>query len=144
ALPDPVPHGAARDAEDVLRRLGAIDAEGRATDLGRRLAEVPAEPRLARALLDGAALVGVQLDAEVDAALADDHRPSGADLTALLRSLRAGRAPGSHRWSQEVRRLRQLADRHTDVAPVGAPGARASSVAGEESGSEGAVPAADA
>ena len=55
---DAPPAAAITDAELVLAGLGAVDEEGRATDLGRRLARVPADPRLARALLDGAALVG--------------------------------------------------------------------------------------
>lgn len=113
ALPDAPPTGAVGDAEAVLLRLGAVDEQGRATDLGHRLAEIPADPRLARALLDGAALVGERSAAEVVAALADDHRPDGADLTALLRALRRGSAPGTSRWKSEVRRLRGLATRHT-------------------------------
>ncbi|GAA1137399.1 ATP-dependent helicase HrpB [Ornithinicoccus hortensis] len=112
-LPDPPPAGAVRDAEAVLRRLGAVDEEGQATDLGRRLAEVPADPRLARALLDGAALVGPRVAAEVVAALADDHRPDGGDLAGLLGALRRGSAPGATRWMREVRRLEELAERRT-------------------------------
>lgn len=115
-LPQGPPAGAIADAESVLRRLGAVDDEGRATELGRRLAEVPADPRLARALLDGADLVGARTAGEVVAALADDHRPEGADLTALLRVLRGGRAPGAGRWKEEVRRLTDLARRHEDAA----------------------------
>lgn len=118
-LPDAPPSAAIGDAEAVLRRLGAVDDEGRATDLGRRLAEVPADPRLARALLDGAELVGPRAAAEVVAALADDHRPEGADLAALLRALRRGTAPGVGRWRQEVRRLQGLAARHTDSTSGG-------------------------
>ncbi|WP_114907485.1 ATP-dependent helicase HrpB [Ornithinimicrobium murale] len=114
ALPDALPVGAVADAEAVLRRLGAVGEDGRVTALGRRLAEVPADPRLARALLDGAEVVGSRAAAEVVAALADDHRPDGADLPALLRALRRGTAPGVSRWQEEVRRLRDLATRHTD------------------------------
>ena len=39
-------------ALDLARMLGAIDGGGRFTDLGRRLARIPAHPRLARLLLD--------------------------------------------------------------------------------------------
>ncbi|WP_237565558.1 ATP-dependent helicase HrpB [Ornithinimicrobium cavernae] len=133
ALPDPPPPAAVRDAESVLRRLGAVDGEGRATDLGRRLAGVPADPRLARALLDGAELVGSRTAAEVVAALADDHRPEGADLGALLRALRRGTAPGASRWKDEVRRLRDLAERHTNRS--GTDRAAPGSPAGTGSGS---------
>ncbi len=122
SLPDALPPAALNDAETILRRLGAVDEEGRATDLGQRLAGVPADPRLARALLDGAELVGARTAAEVVAALADDHRPDGGDLSTLLRGLRRGNAPGAGRWKDEVRRLRDLATRHTD-ASVDASGA---------------------
>lgn len=137
ALPDPLPPGALDDAETVLRRLGAIDEDGRATDLGHRLAAVPAEPRLARALLDGADLVGTRTAAEVVAAVADDHRPDGGDLTALLRSLRRGNAPGAGRWKDEVRRLQTLATRHTDSSVSGSGGmatARQSAAEGDAIG----------
>ena len=116
ALPSALPAGAVRDAEVVLRRLGAVDEQGHATPLGRQLAEVPADPRLARALLEGAELVGSRTAAEVVAALADDHRPDGADLSGLLRALRRGSAPGAGRWKEEVRRLYALAQRHTPAS----------------------------
>lgn len=116
ALPDALPSAALHDAEVVLRRIGAIDEQGRATGLGARLAAVPADPRLARALLDGTELVGPRVAAEVVAALADDHRPDGADLPGLLRALRRGSAPGADRYREEVRRLRDLASRHTETS----------------------------
>ncbi|ALU40761.1 ATP-dependent helicase [Kocuria flava] len=53
ALPDPLPPAVLAEAESVLRGLGAVDAGGRATAAGRALARVPADPRLARGLLDG-------------------------------------------------------------------------------------------
>lgn len=108
ALPDPLPAPALADAVAVLTDLGALDAEGRATALGRRLAAVPADPRWARALLDGARLVGAGRAADVVAMLADDHRPEGADLTRLLTELRSGRHRGSQRWRREAARLRRL------------------------------------
>ncbi len=39
-------------AQDVLRAVGAVDADG-LTELGRRLAHLPVHPRVGRALLDG-------------------------------------------------------------------------------------------
>ncbi|WP_226347086.1 ATP-dependent RNA helicase [Agilicoccus flavus] len=114
ALPDAPPAGAIADAERVLRGLGAADADGRVTALGRRLARVPADPRLARALLDGAAVVGAPAAAAVVAALSDDHRPEGADLPRLLADLGRGRAPGAARWRDETRRLAGLAKEPAD------------------------------
>ncbi len=110
ALVDAPPVAALDVAEATLHGLGALDGDGRATPRGRALARVGAHPRLARALLDGAPLVGARRAAEVVALLSDDAGtgPGGAggdDLVARWRALRTGRDPGSQRWQDETRRL---------------------------------------
>ena len=67
-----------RSPGEILPRLGAVDADGRITARGRALTAVGAHPRLARALLDGAPLVGARRAAEVVALLADDGSPGRA------------------------------------------------------------------
>ncbi|MFC8310603.1 ATP-dependent RNA helicase [Streptomyces olivaceus] len=52
ALLDPPPGGAMTAARSVLTAVGAVDASGRATDRGVRLARLGLHPRLGRALLD--------------------------------------------------------------------------------------------
>ncbi|MEL4504668.1 ATP-dependent helicase HrpB [Luteococcus sp. H138] len=120
ALPDAPPVAAITAAEETLRSLGAIDDDGRATARGRAIAAVPADPRLARALLDGAPLVGDRLAAEVVALLALDERAPGGDLEALLTLLRQGRTPVAARWRQEAERLQRLvrgvAGQHSGVS----------------------------
>ncbi|MFY1599229.1 ATP-dependent helicase HrpB [Micromonospora sp. WMMD737] len=108
ALPDPPPAASMTVARDTLTTLGALDADGRITDRGRAIAAVGAHPRLARALLDGAARVGADRAAEIVALLAEDTAAGpGDDLTAAWRRLRAGADPGATaRWRAEVRRLR--------------------------------------
>jgi ATP-dependent helicase HrpB len=101
SLPDPPPDGALRTALGTLRDLGAVDADGRVTARGRALADVGLHPRLARALLDGAAAVGARRAAEV-VALLDDTRAPGDDLVAAWRRARADR---DGVWRAEVRRL---------------------------------------
>jgi ATP-dependent helicase HrpB len=115
-LPDPLPEDSLAAAVTTLRALDAVDDAGRATDHGRRLAAIPAEPRLARALLDGAPLVGARAAAEVVALVSSDLRPDGADLAGALSSLRSGgqgrgaeARGGAGRWRQEVRRFEDLA-----------------------------------
>jgi ATP-dependent helicase HrpB len=93
ALPDPPPARALADALEVLRDLGAIDDAGLATPLGRTLARVPADPRLARALLDGSEAVGVRTAAEAVALVAGDWRAPGADLGRLWGDLSASGDP---------------------------------------------------
>ena len=106
SLLDPPPSAALDAARRTLRDLGAVDADGRATDRGRSLADVPADPRLARALLDGAALVGPRLAAEVVAMLQEDLPAPGGDLVA---GLRRARHEQPRRWGADVRRLEALA-----------------------------------
>lgn len=105
-LLDQPPVHALDAARTVLADLGALDANGRATARGRSIAAVPADPRLARALLDGAPLVGARRAAEVVAMLGEDVRAPGGDLVAALRSLRGGHRSGA--WRGQVTRLERL------------------------------------
>ena len=108
ALLDPLPAAAAQVATGVLRDLDAVDGTGAVTTRGRALTAVGAHPRLARALLDSAPLVGSRRAAEVVAVLSDDGLAGGGDddLAAVLRGLRSGRDRGATaRWQDEVRRL---------------------------------------
>lgn len=111
ALPDVPPRAALDDAVEVLRELGAIGPDGLATDVGKTLAKIPADPRLARALLDGSAAVGSAAAAEAVALVAGDQRAPGADLTRLLAALRTGKEPAARRWKEDVRRMEAIARR---------------------------------
>ncbi|MDQ1743077.1 MAG: ATP-dependent helicase HrpB, partial [Pseudonocardiales bacterium] len=107
ALLDPPPAAALDAATGLLHRLDATDAQGRITGRGRRMAAVGAHPRLARAILDGADLVGAERAREVVALLSDDSLTGrDDDLPARYRELREGRNRDlARRWRQEVRRL---------------------------------------
>ncbi|MEK0154963.1 ATP-dependent helicase HrpB [Arthrobacter oryzae] len=107
-LPDAPPAAAMTDAVEVLRELGAVGPDGLATGLGKTLARIPADPRLARALLDGAATVGHRTAAETVAVVAGDQRAPGADLTRLLAALRPGNDPAARRWKDDVRRMEAI------------------------------------
>lgn len=108
-LPDAPPQAAMDEAVEVLRELGAVGPDGLATALGKTLAGIPADPRLARALLDGAAVVGHRTAAEAVAVVSGDQRAPGADLTRLLTTLRTGKEPASRRWAEDVRRMEAIA-----------------------------------
>lgn len=106
ALLDPPPAGAMGAAREVLSAVGAVDADGRVTDRGVRMSRLGLHPRLARALLDGAAEVGGRRAAEVVALLSEEPpRDYGDDLAAALRTARLGKDGYAARWRQEVRRL---------------------------------------
>ncbi|SHG38354.1 ATP-dependent helicase HrpB [Streptoalloteichus hindustanus] len=118
---DAPPAGALAAGREVLRALGALDGSGAATDRGRRMAALGLHPRLARALVDGAAEVGPRSAAEVVALLDDDSLTTRTDLTAAVRALRAERP---RRWEREAERLARLVGgtprRHEDPALVAA------------------------
>ncbi|MCU7724712.1 helicase-related protein [Actinoplanes sp. KI2] len=101
ALPDRPPAGALQAAVTTLRDLGAVDEDGRITPRGRALADAGLHPRLARALLDGAAVVGARRAAEI-VALLDDERAVSDDVVAAWRRVRSANEPS---WRSEVRRL---------------------------------------
>ena len=111
ALLDPPPAGAMAAAREVLGAIGAVDAAGRVTDRGVRMSRLGLHPRLARALLDGAAEVGARRAAEVVALLSEEPpREYGDDLAAALRTARRGQDGYAGRWKQEVRRLSAQVD----------------------------------
>lgn len=114
---DPLPADHLADAVAVLRGLGAIDEDGRATAEGRALARIPTDPRLARALRDGGAIVGAALAAEVVALLAGDLRIAEADVARALIMLRGGRTPEARRWRSEADRLARLAAPAPGIRP---------------------------
>ncbi|MFJ3542780.1 ATP-dependent helicase HrpB [Streptomyces rubiginosohelvolus] len=106
ALLDPPPAGAMGAAREVLEAIGAVDSGGRVTGRGVRMSRLGLHPRLARALLDGAAEVGARRAAEVVALLSEEPpREYGDDLAAALRTARRGQDGYAARWKQEVRRL---------------------------------------
>ncbi|KPI08554.1 ATP-dependent helicase HrpB [Actinobacteria bacterium OK074] len=122
ALLDPPPGGAMAAARSALTAMGAVDPTGRATERGIQLARLGVHPRLGRALLDGARLVGTERAAEVVALLSEEvPREYGDDLTTALRTARNEGDAYAGRWRTEVRRLRSLLPGKAAQAPADAP-----------------------
>ncbi|MEZ3178587.1 ATP-dependent helicase [Streptomyces pimonensis] len=110
ALLDPPPTGAMAAARSVLTAIGAVGPDGRAGERGARLARLGLHPRLGRALLDAAPVVGPELAAEVVALIGEEPpREYGDDLAAALRTARRGGDAYAARWRKEVGRLGGLA-----------------------------------
>ncbi|HEX8703768.1 MAG TPA: ATP-dependent helicase HrpB [Myxococcaceae bacterium] len=85
---EPPPAAALEAAETLLRRLGAVDAQGRVTDIGNRLLRFPVHPRQARIIVEGERR-GVGADAALLAALMgerDIRREARANLSGPGRS----------------------------------------------------------
>ncbi|MFJ9053528.1 ATP-dependent RNA helicase [Streptomyces bacillaris] len=149
ALLDPPPAGAMAAAREVLGAIGAVDAAGRVTGRGVRMSRLGLHPRLARALLDGAAEVGARRAAEVVALLSEEPpREYGDDLAAALRTARRGQDGYAGRWKQGVRRLSNQVDgagSGTGKSPGTGAGAVPGTGAGSRSGSgAGAAPGTSA
>jgi ATP-dependent helicase HrpB len=104
ALLDQPPAAAMTAARDTLAGLGALADDGSVTDRGREIAQIGTDPRLARALLDGAAVVGDRRAAEIVALLSEDVRAPGGDLVAALRAVRRG-GPDGATWATSVEQL---------------------------------------
>ena len=94
AFLDPPPRPALMEAKALLAELGAIDGDGRITDEGQKLRLLPLPPRLARMVVDAAAL-GAALDAAEIAVLIGERGLGGddVDLTHRLENLRRDRSP---------------------------------------------------
>jgi ATP-dependent RNA helicase HrpB len=110
AFLDPPPAAALAEAKALLRELGAIDADGRITEEGRRLRNLPLPPRLARMVVDAAAFGEAELAAEVAVVLTD--RGLGGNDVDLAHRVDALRRERSNR----ARDARAIAGRWADVA----------------------------
>jgi ATP-dependent helicase HrpB len=110
AFLDPPPRAAAAEAKTLLIGLDAIDSDGRITENGKRLRELPLPPRLARMVIDGAAAGAAQLAANI--ALVLSERGLGgndADLAHRLNALR-------HDRSARAPEAKGIARRWADIA----------------------------
>lgn len=97
---------AAADARTDLTAIDALMETGHATELGRMLAAVPTDPRLARALLDSASAGEGELAADVIALLGADGRPASLEADRALAAAR-----GDRKHQREAERLRRIAAR---------------------------------
>lgn len=112
ALLTPPPPAAWQQAEKDLQALGAIDSDCRITAFGRQLVQIPAHPRLARALILGARLVGERRAAQVVAALQADLHSSNGDLWAAICE---AERQGDKNYCKERSRFEALARRYKGI-----------------------------
>ncbi|AZM78291.1 DEAD/DEAH box helicase [Streptomyces sp. KPB2] len=95
ALLDPPPGGAMSAARSVLEAVGAVDAAGRATARGTRLARLGVHPRLGRALLDAEELSAEVSRRPASEATASPVRSGAQSSPSLGRSGARSSGPGS-------------------------------------------------
>ena len=87
---DPPDRRQVRDGIRLLEELGALDSAGRLTKLGRRLADLPVDPRMARMVLEAGRLGCADEVTVIAAALSiQDPRERPSDQTAQADQLHA-------------------------------------------------------
>ncbi len=101
-------------AENLLARLGALDAGGRVTETGRRMLRLPLHPRLARLVVEADAR-GVGREACVVAALVGERDIRARELFAADAAPRARRTAHRHGASD----LLELFDLFDEAARAG-------------------------
>ena len=126
-FPDAPPEGALKAARALLLGLGALDETGKITPLGREMARLRAEPRLAAMMLAAPDKPTRALAADIAAILEErDFLPhvTSADLVLRLEVL-AGRGEGDKAILSRVRHAAKLYRNRLgvgDVSGLGAPG----------------------
>jgi ATP-dependent helicase HrpB len=108
---DPPPPAAVAEAKALLSELGAVDAQGRITQTGKDLRQLPLPPRLARMVVDAGAAGEAARAADIAVVLTERGLGgSDVDLAHRLeafhrdRSQRAGEAHGmARRWAEMTR-----------------------------------------
>ena len=101
-------------AEEVLRGIGAVDEEGRATGLGKRIAELPVGPRIGRALLESAPEMPA---AQICALIEENVRIPDADLVGNW----AHATRSAPNWKQQTKRLQKMAGSSGELGSLSKP-----------------------
>jgi ATP-dependent helicase HrpB len=110
AFLDPPPAPALKEARSLLRELGALDADGRITDEGKRLRALALPPRLSRMIVDSQGFGAGEAAADIAAVLTERGLGGdSADLDARLDQFRRDRSQRaqsarelSRRWAAQV------------------------------------------
>ncbi len=127
---DPPPTGALAQARELLRQLGALNAEGALTPHGRRLAHVTVHPRLAHMMVTAVSLGWGASACDLAALLSEREILQGgpgwrnADLRIRLEALRGTRdhlagATINRAGCERVRRASEQWRRQLQLTPAG-------------------------
>lgn len=118
---DPPPAGALSQARDLLRRLDALDPDGRITEIGRTIARLPLPARLGRLVAAGHQQGQSGLAVNLAALLSERdfmERSEGADVTRRLEVLQGGTSRSIRKDALAgVRRVARELSRRLDKAP---------------------------
>jgi ATP-dependent helicase HrpB len=113
---DPPPAAPFAQAQDLLKRLEALDAQGKITAMGKQMVRLPLHPRLAHMVVKGASPLAADL-----AALLSERdglpRDVGVDITARLSQLRGGARDRIRQTAKQIRQIAGIKDEEGDVSP---------------------------
>lgn len=113
---DAPPGAAFAQGQDLLKRLEALDAEGRISAMGRAMVKVPLHPRLAHMVVKGNELGSGELAAELAAFISERDglgRDAGCDIATRLA---ATRGPARARIQASAKQIRQILSIRSDTA----------------------------
>jgi len=111
---DPPPHAAWSEARALLTELGAIDGDGRITDEGRALRQLPLPPRIARMVVDAAGHGAASTAADIAAVLTERGLGGNdVDLTHRIDGLRRDRSRRAQDARAMAKRWAQIASAST-------------------------------
>ena len=115
---DQPPAAAFSQAQDLLKRLEALDKDGRITAMGKAMVKVPLHPRLAHMVVKGNALGSGEAAAELAAFVSERDglaRDAGCDIASRLAATRgAARA----RIQASAKQIKQILSIKTDTASI--------------------------
>jgi ATP-dependent helicase HrpB len=115
---DPPPAAAFAQAQDLLKRLEALDRDGRITAMGRAMVKVPLHPRLAHMVVKGNALGSGEAAAELAAFVSERDglaRDAGCDIASRLA---ATRGSARSRIQASAKQIKQILSIKTDTVSV--------------------------
>ncbi|MGB9144143.1 MAG: ATP-dependent helicase HrpB [Aestuariivirga sp.] len=115
---DSPPAAAFTQAQDLLKRLEALDAEGRITAMGRAMVKVPLHPRLAHMVIKGNELGAGETAAELAAFISERDglgRDAGCDIASRLAATRGN---ARVRIQASARQIRQILSIKADTADI--------------------------
>lgn len=112
---DPPPAAPFAQAQDLLRRLEALDAENRITAMGKQMVRLPLHPRLAHMVVKGQSALAADL-----AAMLSERdglpRDAGVDITSRLSHLRGGARDRIRQSARQIRQIAGIKDEESDVS----------------------------
>jgi ATP-dependent helicase HrpB len=112
---DPPPAAPFAQAQDLLKRLEALDEEGRITAMGKQMVRLPLHPRLAHMVVKGQSTLAADL-----AALLSERdglpRDVSVDITARLAQLRGGARDRIRQTAKQIRQIAGIGSEESEVS----------------------------